>query len=175
MNELEERRNYKIAKKILLTDFIKKCNNDIEEILKNKTEYRIEDKSHKDRFFVRDLPSTDQNLLLGDKSNFLWFLSIEKLPYFKDSKFFWLDADGLIDKTDKKEHSNLYFDNAGFLVAKVKDKYNEFGLFCDCRIDCYYNDIQYINLMIQQRKCLTNRLITNKFWEKGFWENVSKD
>jgi hypothetical protein len=84
------------------------------------------------------------------------------LGYFNSAKFFWLDDDGEINKTDKQENSNLYLDKLGFLIARVKDKYGEYDEFWECRIDCFYNDIVYEKLKMERDTRLTNAIIKDK-------------
>ena len=138
------------------------CENNIANILKNKTEYIIEPNKIRHSYYVRDLPSIDKDRKLGNKYNFLWFRDILELGYFNSAKFFWLDDDGEIDKTDKQENSNLYLDKLGFLIARVKDKYGEYDEFWECRIDCFYNDIVYEKLKIERDTRLTNLIIKDK-------------
>jgi hypothetical protein len=145
-----------------LDDFCLECNNNIENILKNKPECIIDTNTNSHSYYVRDLPYTDQDIKLGNKCNFLWLRDILDVEYFNSTKFFWLDCDGEIDKTDKQENSNLYLDKLGFLITRVKDKYGEYGEFWECRIDCYYNDVVYEMLKMKRDTRLTNMIIRDK-------------
>jgi len=161
--KIEDKYNKTIAELTKeMNDFCLECKNNIENILKNKTECIIESNTQRHSYYVKDLPYTDQDIKLGDKCNFLWVRDILDMGYFKSCKFFWLDADGEIDKTDKQENSNLYLDMLGFLVARGKDKYGEYSEFWECRIDCYYNDIVYEKLKMERDMRLTNAIIKDK-------------
>jgi len=143
---------------------IDELNKNIREILKNETVYKIvRAKSLKsgspDFYFVTDLPATDQNIEMGVPSNFLWFFEIKKLPLFADKKYFWLGDEGLIDWRDETQDYNLYLDDDGFLIARVKDKYEVYSKSWNYRIDCHYNDINYLELYKELYKSIRDSII----------------
>jgi hypothetical protein len=160
MNELYKLNVEQLKKH--LEDFTLDCDNQIKELLKNKTECIIDGNTQRHSYFVRNIPSTDRDIKINNKCNFLWFRDILDMGYFNSSKFFRLDRNGEIDTTGRKENYNLYLDNYGFLGVRGKDKYGEYSEFWECKLNCYYNDINYINLKKQREKRITEAVIKDK-------------
>jgi hypothetical protein len=140
-------------------EFEKLCNGNIKEIMKNNKNWNITPNKDKNGFYISEF--TDNHLEIHKKYNFLWVIDIKKL--YKNGKYFWLDADGEIYGTEK-DCSNLYIDKEGYLNAILKDTDCYYRSSWETRIDCYYNDIVYQQLILKHDKQIAEdgiRVLTN--------------
>lgn len=131
------------------SDFEKSCNDNIKTIMENNIDWNITPNKDKNGFYISRF--TDNHLEIRKKYNFLWFNEIKRL--YKNRKYFWLDADGEICKTDEEGSCNLYVDREGYLnFTIIKDTDCHYRDCFKTRIDCYYNDIVYQRRMLKRDK-----------------------